>query len=430
MTDALPGRDLTQDEYRELLNLVARLDFSDDARRALLHRVPREVVRAIPEARELDLRLGNDLNTLHENPEVVGLKQRPVAIWLENATRLAHRRRRPEALRLAELCLITGGKPDGLLQPESEQPPPTTGNSASLGCTLAVGMAVIMLAVGLWFWRSPEPQPVALGRPVASATAHRPALMPIPAGEFTMGSPAEEQGRDNDETQHTVTLTRPILMMRTEVTQAQWTAVMGANPSYFKNCPDCPVERVSWFDAVAYANALSHREGRSACYALTNCAGAPGTGCAGRQVGCDGNYQCAVEPRRMCTGYRLPTEAEWEYAARAGDRSVRYGPVASVAWYDGNSDERSHPVSEKPANAWGLRDMLGNAWEWCWDRYERGLDDARDPQGAASGDKRTFRGGSWVDKARTTRAADRGYGGPMRQGHNLGFRLVRAHIKQ
>ena len=224
----------------------------------------------------------------------------------------------------------------------------------------------------------------------------------IAPGTFTMGSPMGEEGHDDDETQHRVTITRGYCMKATEVTQGEWQAVMGSNPSKFTNCgANCPVEQVSWDDAVGYANALSRREGLPECYSGSTFAG----------LG--------------CTGYRLPTEAEWEYAARAGTTGARYGNLDSVAWYDQNARGTPHPVRQKQPNAWGLYDMLGNVWEWTGDWNDAYPATVTDPTGPARGPSRVFRGGSWYNFARCARAAFRYYDSPGNRGNNLGFRLVR-----
>jgi formylglycine-generating enzyme required for sulfatase activity len=198
-----------------------------------------------------------------------------------------------------------------------------------------------------------------------------------------MGSPTGEEGREADENQHRVTITRAYCMKATEVTQGEWQAVMGSNPSAFKNCgANCPVEQVSWDDAVGYANALSRREGLPECYA-----GSTFTGLG-------------------CRGYRLPTEAEWEYAARAGTTGATYGKLNSVAWSYDNAGETTHPVRQKQPNAWGLYDMLGNVWEWTGDWNDAYPATVTDPTGPATGSGRVFRGGSYNSYARNARVAN------------------------
>jgi len=238
--------------------------------------------------------------------------------------------------------------------------------------------------------------------PSSGATGGCPAgYVRIAPGTFTMGSPNSEEGHDDDETQHRVTITRAYCMKATEVTQGEWQAVMGSNPSYFKDCgANCPVEQVSWADAVGYANALSRREGLPECYSGSTFSG----------LG--------------CRGYRLPTEAEWEYAARAGTTAATYGKLDSVAWYDENSGQASHPVGQKQPNAWGLYDMLGNVWEWTGDWYGEYSGTVTDPTGPATGSYRVLRGGSWNSYARNARAALRYYITPVFR-LTLGFRLSR-----
>ncbi|MBU1569154.1 MAG: formylglycine-generating enzyme family protein, partial [Proteobacteria bacterium] len=225
----------------------------------------------------------------------------------------------------------------------------------------------------------------------------------IKPGTFMMGSPAGELGRDSDETQHQVTLTRGFYMQTTEVTQGQWQSIMGSNPSYFKDCGgDCPVEKVSWNDAQEFIRRLNQKEG--------------------------GN------------NYRLPTEAEWEYAARAGSEAAFSGggitktdcahdPVLNaLGWYCGNADKKTHPVAQKNSNSWGLYDMHGNVWEWVQDwkgDYQSGY--VTDPTGPSSGSYRVDRGGSWIDDARYCRSADRNEFTPADRDSYLGFRLSRTY---
>ena len=244
-------------------------------------------------------------------------------------------------------------------------------------------------------------------------------MVGIPAGTFTMGSPAGETGRESDEVQHRVTITRAFELKETEVTQGEWQEVMGSNPSRFKDCgANCPVEQVSWYDAIAYCNALSVKVGLERCYK---------DGAKDYDVSSASNKATPVWPKGLdCRGYRLPTEAEWEYAARAGTTSAVYANLGEAAWYGDNSGGKTHAVKQKQGNAWGLHDMLGNVWEWTWDwAADYGSGEQRDPTGPSTGTWRVSRGGSWPDDARFARAAFRGARAPDDQGGDLGFRLAR-----
>jgi formylglycine-generating enzyme required for sulfatase activity len=224
----------------------------------------------------------------------------------------------------------------------------------------------------------------------------------VAPGSFSMGSPESEGGREPNEVAHRVTLTRAFWLQATEVTQGQWQAVMGSAPSRFTGCGhDCPIEQVSWEDAVAYLNTLSDREGLERCYE------------GSRFKGLD------------CRGYRLPTEAEWEYAARAGTNDARHGPIDDAAWHAGNSDYRVHPVAQRSPNRWGLHDMLGNVWEWVQDWYGPYEGVAADPTGPPSGAGRVGRGGGWSDGPRILRAAYRERYAPRDRKPYLGFRAAR-----
>lgn len=257
----------------------------------------------------------------------------------------------------------------------------------------------------------------------------------IPSGSFSMGSPSAEPGhRLSEGPQHTVVITRPFSLKVTEVTQGEWEALMGNNPSYHPSCgADCPVEVVNWWDALAYSNALSRALGLPECYALAGCSGTPGV--AGHSCG------SVTFAGLDCPGYRLPTEAEWEYAYRAQTTTAFYnGPITNeacdpldvklydIGWYCGNSSDETHPVGRKQANAWGLHDMAGNVWEWTWDRSWRdySTETVTDPLGPDDGGSRVLRGGSFVDEARSCRGADRDNGVPNGRYGNYGFRPARS----
>jgi len=241
-------------------------------------------------------------------------------------------------------------------------------------------------------------------------------LVLIPKGTFQMGSPPSENEAQDNERQHEVTLTRDYYLGAFEVTQAQYEKVMGKNPSYFQgdqvaerhpqtrrvikevDSSNHPVEQVSWKDAVEFCRKLSDLPEEKA---------------AGRV-------------------YRLPTEAEWEYACRAGSKSAySFGEssksLGDYAWFGGNSNGQTHPVGEKKANAWGLYDMHGNVWEWCSDwygDYPKGA--VSDPVGIREGSNRVFRGGCWGNEAACCRSAYRSRLSPSCRYFifNCGFRVA------
>lgn len=223
----------------------------------------------------------------------------------------------------------------------------------------------------------------------------------ITPGTFLMGSPSDEPGRTDDEKQHWVTLTTGFYMQTTEVTQEQWKAVMETHPPFLRMCrDDCPVERISWNDAQIFIHKLNKLTG-------------------------SGNF-------------RLPTEAEWEYAARAGSTTAFANGGISVldcshdllldkiGWYCGNSGSYPHhPVAQKKPNAWGLYDMHGSVWEWCQDWYAKYPSGSiTNPIGPSIGTERVLRGGGLADDAISCRSANRfGLDTDIRYDY-IGFRLV------
>ena len=228
----------------------------------------------------------------------------------------------------------------------------------------------------------------------------------ISPGTFIMGSPANEVGRWGDEVQHEVTLTQGFWMSDHEVTQAEYQAVMGKNPSFFNGWPSFSavdlnraVETVTWNEAALYCQKLTERERA-----------------AGR-----------ITAQQV---YRLPTEAEWEYAARAGTTEARHGELDKIAWWLNNSGWEPHRVKQKAANAWGLYDMMGNVWEWCSDWYGGYPKMAvKDPTGPGWGSERVLRGGFWGSRADTARSAVRFRRESDFSDGYLGFRPVLSKVR-
>ena len=239
-------------------------------------------------------------------------------------------------------------------------------------------------------------------------------MIEIPAGTFTMGSPVGEKDREANEAQVTVTLTKPFWLGKTEVTQGQWQAMMGTEP--WKGQPlvqadkDCPATYVSFFDAVEFCETLTDLERKA------------------------GKLKANEE-------YRLPTEAQWEYACRAGTTTeYSFGDDVSTfgeyGWFSGNTvdansgEQYARKFGIKKPNPWGLFDMHGNVWEWCSDRYDEKLSGGTDPVGPEGGSNRVFRGGDWGSTPGRCRSAYRFSSVPSRRSLNLGFRVARSQSAQ
>jgi formylglycine-generating enzyme len=238
----------------------------------------------------------------------------------------------------------------------------------------------------------------------------------VPPGRFMMGAGDDDSPITKEERpQHQVTLTHALQMQITPVTRAQWEALMGTNLG-----SDHPVEAKSWFDAVAYCNRLSQRFGIEEAYVLSDVSGKPG----------NRDFKASVRWKGLaCPGFRLPTEAEWEHACRAGTNGPRYGNLDDVAWHIGNSYRGTQPTGKKKPNAFGLYDMLGNVRNWCWDWYGKYQEDfVTDPVGPDSGSKRVTRGGAWNDDANLARAAYRNGYDPVVSFNGFGFRPTRSLV--
>jgi formylglycine-generating enzyme required for sulfatase activity len=214
----------------------------------------------------------------------------------------------------------------------------------------------------------------------------------VEGGTFQMGS---NDGESDEKPVHQVTVSS-FYIGKYEVTQKEWQEVMGSNPSNWKG-DKLPVEQVSWYDAVEYCNQRSRKEGLTSCYTIDKTSKDP------NNTNQNDSSKWKVSVNWSANGYRLPTEAEWEYAARGGVKSKGYkyagsNDIGSVAWYDGNCDDITHEVGTKVANELGIFDMTGNILEWCWDWYDAGYyakSSGSNPTGAASGENRVLRGGSW-----------------------------------
>jgi len=269
--------------------------------------------------------------------------------------------------------------------PEESPPPPSPVRKRILVVALGIGALLIMVIVA--FYPSPPPK----------TTTNRIGMkfVLIPAGTFTMGSPTDEQDRYKDEKQHEVTITKPFYLQTTEATQGQWKAIMGSNPSLFDQCgDDCPVENVSWDMVQEFIRKLNTKEGSDI--------------------------------------YRLPSEAEWEYACRAGTRTRYYTgnlktDLNRAGWHRGNSHKRTFRVGKKEPNSHGLYDMHGNVEEWCEDWYDVYPSGAvTDPPGPSKGWDRVSRGGGGFSDAPDCRSACRNFGRPGYNDGALGFRLSRS----
>lgn len=249
----------------------------------------------------------------------------------------------------------------------------------------------------LAFDRFAEPNPARLpSKPQLHENSLGMRFVLLPAGQFLMGSPSSEAGRRLDEVLHQVSLSRPFYLMTTPVTQAQWQAVMGNNPAYFQD-PQRPVESISWLEIQEFLKRLNAHQGAK---------------------------------------YRLPSEAEWEYACRAGSKSAfcfgdHESQLAEYGWFEDNSQQgyelkQTHPVALLSANAWGLYDMHGNIWEWVMDGYEaHHISAATDPTGSFDSDTKVIKGGRWNSPASSCRSASRSQLEPdQNQPGSLGFRLA------
>lgn len=300
--------------------------------------------------------------------------------------------------------------------------------------------ALILLAASCWTYALADDPPAAAKVLTSTATGMK--LNWIRTGGFEMGSLTSEEGHTRNEHQHIARITQPFYIGATEVTQGEFETVLERNPSAFSKTGSAdslvsgvvtkqhPVDSVSWFDAVEFCNVLSEKEKLKPYYNMTEIE---------REGGEKGPIQSAVVTVVGGSGYRLPTEAEWEYACRAGTTTA-YSTGDTVrllrqtGWYGGvktagNSEGRTHRVAQKAANDFGLYDMHGNVSEWCqdwYDYYSYDRSPLNDPTGPPGGSERVVRGGSWNDEPANCRAAYRGASAPKTRNHGIGFRVARA----
>ena len=278
---------------------------------------------------------------------------------------------------------------------------------------------------------APVPPPPDLAPPPDTAPPPPGSWVTVGPGIFSMGSPTSEACRDSDETQHSVVIAHGFVISKTETTQAEFSARMIYNPSFYSACgASCPVESVTWHEAAAYCNSLSVLTGHSPCYV-----------CSGTQKTTSCTVSSSYQGTKTiidCPGFRLPTDAEWEYAARATTTTPFYNGYIgqckqsdtnadALGWYKHNSGGATHPTGQKLKNLWGLYDMAGNVREWTGDWYTANLGTGQvtDPVGPANGTTRVTRGGHYFDFAETLRSAHRDEAIPNNQFDNLGFRCVR-----
>jgi formylglycine-generating enzyme required for sulfatase activity len=249
----------------------------------------------------------------------------------------------------------------------------------------------------------------------------------IEGGSFVMGSPVYELGRNSGEIQHRVRISS-FFIAKYQVTQKEYEEVMGNNPSLLTG-ENFPVENINWFEAIDYCNRRSQQEGFTPVYTIDIVRIDLGN--------LNNTLRWLVTWNQGADGYRLPTEAEWEYAAKGGNLSPGdfifpgSNDQTEVAWYVRNSGGSTHPVGTKEANGLGLYDMSGNVWEWCWDWYGNYLPVAvTNPTGAARGSHRVIRGGSCYDSAAFIRSSYRYFCVPSNRSIGVGFRVVRSDLPE
>lgn len=282
--------------------------------------------------------------------------------------------------------------------------------AAALGCKSPPPPTVTATRVVAPPPRPPPPSPLSGAEGAAAAAANPAQLTPgfvrIAAGQRVLGSAVTEADRSDDELSHVVTISRDFEMAATEVTVEDYRTLVGSSPAAHQGCDRCPVEQVSWFEAARFCALLSRHRHLQPCTTISE-----------QRVDFAG---------LDCPGFRLPTEAEWEAAARGGVAGPRVGDIDTLAYFDTNSGLQSHPVGSKAPNAYGLFDMFGNVAEWVWDwQGDYAAEPSVDPLGPAQGSNRVFRGGAYRWPSNEARAAFRNGYGPLNKVEFIGFRCVR-----
>jgi formylglycine-generating enzyme required for sulfatase activity len=247
----------------------------------------------------------------------------------------------------------------------------------------------------------------------------------IPAGKWLIGSPDKESGRYDDEIQHAIQLSA-FWIDTTETNRAEFLRLMNYAPSLAPCLGNCPVDNVSWYEAILFCNARSRREFRDTVYSYAN-----------KLFDTSGHLKKLDKLVRnpSANGFQLPTEAQWEIAARAGTGTpwgwgIDSTLAASYSWLAWNSSNTSHKVGTLASNAWGMHDMQGNVWEWTWDWYNGyDLSESLDPAGFGWGDMKSYRGGSWRSSVASLRIALRNGAAPIYKADDLGFRCVRKALE-
>ena len=269
-----------------------------------------------------------------------------------------------------------------------------------------------------------NPEKTGMTRSGEMKTAAGIELVSLLGGTFMMGGRDEDENAQiNEKPVHRITLS-PFWMSRTEITQGVFETVMGKNPSSFAGNKNRPADSVSWYDAVEFCNALSIKAGLKPVYIISKSRKDP------QNTNPSDTLKWTITVSANADGFRLPTEAEWEFACRAGTESPYFnGQKADkdYSWFEKNADDATHDVAKKKANPAGLFDMTGNVWEWCQDWHDESyyrVSAELNPAGPASGSEKILRGGSWINSGENMRSSVRNWSSPAEASNNMGFRVV------